>query len=73
MLGFDGITCRLAGGGAGAPGRADRLVRFLLDMGISIHLIPELRSDGHEAGAALFVLKTTTHTNHRILAELLGG
>jgi hypothetical protein len=61
-------VCGLAGGGTGAPGRADRLVRFLLDMGISVHLIPELQADGHEA-AHLIELSAGTLSDAEVLAR----
>lgn len=43
-------------------------MKFLLDMGISHHLIPELRSDGHEA-AHIADLATGTLPDAEILAR----
>ena len=43
-------------------------MKFLLDMGISVHLIPELRSDGHEA-AHVVDLSTGRLPDAEILRE----
>ncbi len=47
-------------------------MKLLLDMGISIHLIPELRSEGHEA-AHIADLSTGTLTDIEIRAMIQNG